>query len=490
MADYRLMKENGAYVREMLKKGRYDDVSMTGWGRLDELIGVMALFKVFDIFAEIKVDVRDDCAIPRWFINNTLALKLVLGEKGINSIQDGMFKDAGVLKILGCTARDVREGFDPDRNKEENKPCNVDSLRYSVEHTKPGQFGEAFRKHRREVWKHKSLRTYTYIMDATKMAVHGNYDGAGVMTITEEVLQKDGTIKLKRKKQKGFKLVTLNRLVEGQIIAEAARLLPINEHEITVSDDLIDEIINERGDGAIKLLLIDRGFLDGTRIKKWRKKGIHVVVPLKKNMHILKDMQGLVKIEGGIKAEREGLTVWGFKDLEMLDSYDGKLNGLLVTKFKGRAVRQKYQWGFITTLPVATAEQVLKAFDKYDDRSLVENKQYRELKQGYFLKHFSGKTSSLINYHIYFSLIMMNVISLYKITNMEKYEKLLDKGIRLIRRQYLGPRLQLIVYADNCYTVLDFLEFMNLLGRPPTGKLDDVRMRFVPKGFPSKYFQW
>ncbi len=117
----------------------------------------------------------------------------------------------------------------------------------------------------------------------------------------------------------------------------------------------------------------------------------------------------------------------------------------------------------------------------------MENKQYRELKQGYFLKHFSGKTASMVNYHIYFSLIMMNVISLYKITNMEKYEKLLDKGIRLIRRQYLGPRLQLIVYVDGYYTVLDFLEFMNLLGRPPTGKLDDVRMPFVPKGFPPKW---
>jgi len=40
--------------------------------------------------------------------------------------------------------------------------------------------------------------------------------------------------------------------------------------------------------------------------------------------------------------------------------------------------------------------------------------------------------------------------------------------------------MQVIVYAAAYYTVLDFLEFMNLLGRPPTGKLDDVRMRFLP----------
>ncbi len=480
MTDYKLMKENGSYVRKMLKKGKYDDASLTGWGRLDEVIAVMASFKVFDIFSEIKVDVRESCEIPRWFMNNTLALKLVLGERGINSIQDGMFKDPGVLKILGCTAREIREGFDAERNKEDNKPCNVDSLRYSIEHTDPQEFAAAFRKHRREVWKHKSLRTSTYIMDATKMVVHGDYDGAGSMTTTEKILQKDGSTKLKKKKQKGFKLVTLNRLGEGQVMAEAARLLPINEHEITVSDELIDEIVDERGEGAIKLLLIDRGFLDGGRIKEWKKKGIQVIVPLKKNMQILKDMQGLVKIGGGIKAEREGLTVWGFKNLETLESYDGKLNGLLVTRYKGKEVKEKYQWGFITTLPVDTTKQILEAFDEYDDRSLVENKQYRELKQGYFLKHFSGKTASLVSYHIYFSLIMMNVISLYKITNIEKYEGLLDKGIRLIRRQYLGSGIQVIVYVDAYYSVLDFLEFMNLLGRPPTGKLDDVRMRFLP----------
>ncbi|MBU1850991.1 MAG: transposase [Candidatus Omnitrophica bacterium] len=480
MEDYKLMKENGAHVRKMLKKKTYDDVSLTGWGRLDELMAVMFLFKVFDIFSEIKVNVREECAIPRWFINNTLALKLVLGEKGINSIQDGMFKDPGVLRILGCTAREARDGFDSERNKQQNKPCNVDSLRYSIEHTKCKEFEKAFHKHRRQLWKHKSLRTHTYIMDATKMVVDGDYEGAGVMTTTEKILQKNGTTTLKKKRQKGFKLVTLNRLLEGQVIAEAARLLPINEHEITASDGLIDEVLGEKGDGAIKILLIDRGFLDGERIKKWKEKGIHVVVPLKENMHVLKDMKGMVKIGGGIKAERKNLTVLGFKDLETLDSYGGKLNGLLVTRYKGRAIKEQYQWGFITTLPVATVQQVLKAFDQYDDRSLVENKQYRELKQGYFLKHFSGKSASLVNYHIYFSLIMMNVISLYKITNLEKYEGLLDKGIRLIRRQYLGPRIQVIVYVDSYYAVLDLLEFISLLGRPPTGKLDDVRMRLLP----------
>ncbi len=480
MAEYKLMKENGAFVRKMLKKGVYDDASLTGWGRLDELVAVMVAFNVYGILDEIQVKVRDKCAIPRWFINNVLALKLVVGEKGLNALQEGMFHDPGVLRIAGCTAVEIREGFDPDRNRGENKPCNVDSLRYSIEHTDAREFEEAFRKQRRELWRKKSLRTYTYLMDATKMLVYGDYAGTGTMTTVKEVLRKDGSVTIERTEEKGFKLVTLNRLIEGQVVAEAARLIPINEHEITVADELIDEIIEERGEGAIQLLLIDRGFLDGERLKRWQEKHIQTIVPLRENMEILSDMKGLVKTGGGIEARRGGLRVCGFSDLETLDSYDGRLNGLLITEYNGKPVKEKYQWGFITTLPVATPAEVLQAYDWYDDRSLVENKQYRELKQGWFLKSFSGKSASSVAYHIYFSLIMMNVISLYKITTVEKHQGILEKGIRSIRREYLGPRPLIIVYIRDCYTVMEFLEFMKLLGRPPTGNLDNVRLRFMP----------
>ena len=235
-----LMKENKEYVRKMLKKHKYDDASLTGWGRLDDLIAVMRAFNVFKIFDDIKVDIKEECAIPRWFINNILALKLIIGDRGINSLQNGMFKDVGVLKMVGCTAREVREGFDSERNKASNKPCNVDSLRYSVNNTNPAEFAKSFRKHRRELWKHKKLRSYTYIMDATKLIVHGDYEGAGQIIRSEKVLQKNGTVKVNKIIEKGYKLVTLNRLLKGEVIVEAARLIPINEHEITAIENNSD----------------------------------------------------------------------------------------------------------------------------------------------------------------------------------------------------------------------------------------------------------
>jgi hypothetical protein len=70
----------------------------------------------------------------------------------------------------------------------------------------------------------------------------------------------------------------------------------------------------------------------------------------------------------------------GFSSLETLESYPGALNGLLVTAFRGRELPSEQQWGVITTLPMRTLVEVLAAFTAYDDRSLVENAEYRELK--------------------------------------------------------------------------------------------------------------
>lgn len=47
-------------------------------------------------------------------------------------MQEGLFKDNFVLRMIGCTAREIKEGFDVGRNGADNKLCHVDSLRYSL----------------------------------------------------------------------------------------------------------------------------------------------------------------------------------------------------------------------------------------------------------------------------------------------------------------------------------------------------------------------
>jgi hypothetical protein len=94
-------------------------------------------------------------------------------------------------------------------------------------------------------------------------------------------------------------LVTLSYLVQKHkilLVVMAYRLLPIQQHEVTVSDERLDEVLTAMGDGAIRRLLIDPGFLDGERLGRWQTRGMDVLVPVKHNTAVLADMHGLTKL--------------------------------------------------------------------------------------------------------------------------------------------------------------------------------------------------
>lgn len=470
---WKIIRENREKVRELLKKRKYDDVSLTGWGRLDEIIVLMKELGILKELEKIERDMEEGY-IPMWFINNSLALSKLLGEKSIRGMQEGMFRDAGVLRIIGCTAKEMREGFDSSRNKGENKPCNVDALRYSVSNTPVEEALGVWENIAKSLRKNGISKGTTYIIDATKLLVYGDYEGAGENVIIEKVITKTGKIVKRKKIEKGFKIVYIQSVYKGKLgPIESFRIIPINEHEITVADELVEEVGQRYGKERVKLLLVDRGFLDGARVKEWKKEGIDVIIPLKKNMDLLKDMNGLLKLEGaGRAARRKGLEVVGFEEMSSLESYEGRLNGLLVTTYKGKKIPEDRRWGFLTTLPLDTEKKVLAAYDAYDDRSLIENKTMRELKQGWDLPKLTEMSKESVYMNIFLEALMYDVLIAYR---SKKGDHLIDRGVRRIRREEIGGRIKVIVFVDRWYGVIEFRDFLALLERSPTGELDNVR---------------
>jgi hypothetical protein len=141
--------------------------------------------------------------------------------------------------------------------------------------------------------------------------VDGEDEGAGEMTVLEEVIDRQGKRPRRKVVTQGVKLVTLSYLIPKStlLVVMAYRLLPIRQHEITVSEELIDEVVTAVGEGSIRRLLLDRGFLDGELLGRWHTRGIEVLVPVKPNMAVLADMQGLAKLppdERIVRAERLG----------------------------------------------------------------------------------------------------------------------------------------------------------------------------------------
>jgi hypothetical protein len=491
---WQILYWNQEKVREALQRGEDDDVSLTGWGRLDDLMALAEGLGIVKERHQLHPELSREGSMPRWFIHQALFVRTVMGDESLNAMQDGLFREVGVLRLLGCTAREIHEGFDPQRNRGEHTPCHVDSLRYSLKQTPVEEVYRAFTRGRARWIKAGFIkRQGTYSLDATKSEVEGEYEGAGQRTVVEETVDAQGKLHRRQVVTKGFKLVPLSYLLPTSplLVVRASRLRPIQEHESTVSDELIAEVVTAMGEGALRLLLLDRGFLDGERLGRWQTRGMDGVVPVKHNMAGLAAMPGLARLSPdahGIRAERIGakdaqgrpwddVQLTGVSALETLASYPGVLNGLLVTAFRGKELRAAPPWGALTTLPVRTPAAVLAAFDAYDDRSLVENVEYREWKPGYHRPTFIGKAANAVAGHIVFESLRSSVVAL---DQPQRAWRDVAEGMRRLRRLVWKERLQVVVYVGCWYGLFEVREVLTLLGRPPTGRLDDTRVRLRP----------
>ena len=130
----------------------------------------------------------------------------------------------------------------------------------------------------------------------------------------------------------------------------------------------------------------------------------------------------------------------------------------------------------LTTKALGTPQEVLGAYDGYDDRSLIENRGYRESKQGYKITRFIGKDASSIAAHIFYETLSYNMIGIYR---QQGSRQLIELGIRRLRREVLGEASEVLVVVGGSFALFSLLEFLELLGHSPTGALDGVRLKFL-----------
>ena len=67
----------------------------------------------------------------------------------------------------------------------------------------------------------------------------------------------------------------------------AMKLVPGNAHECPVLYELVEQFVRRVGKGVMKLLILDRGFIDGKNISRCKTEwGTDVLIPIKNNMNI------------------------------------------------------------------------------------------------------------------------------------------------------------------------------------------------------------
>jgi len=277
-----------------------------------------------------------------------------------------------------------------------------------------------------------------------------------------------------------------------------------NEHALAV---LLQAKANVAGHATLRSVALDRGFLDGKLLSAIEHEGMFVYIPSKSDMNITKDAREIARraavevasgrtLDGCVVRERQKkitrgsgknatvevltTTVVGIRELPCdwwneqgskssksnSKTFEPKcLNATVVLRWDGAPKDAEKEVVLLTNDP---ARDPFVAFDRYDDRSLIENSCNREAKEHWFLEHHPKRSEAGVRVHAYFVFLCMALVAAfraYKAKTDEQERRGQDTGISRYRRRLLMlNRDKLIVFLGDSFGIFRSWEFALLTG--------------------------
>ena len=326
------------------------------------------------------------------------------------------------------------------------------------------------------------LRSGTYALDSTIIETKPDFPGCG---------------KTKRKKEGrpndppeydyicGFKLFILYE-VKSRIIV-AMNIVPANESDHNYFLPMIKTGNSNCGNGKIKLVIADRGFLNGAHLWELKyKMKIDFIVPAKVGMIIREDAIGLHKnykdkplAEWAYgKGKCQGYGVDGLKSYfeynpqgikDNSKTNGSSINAVVVTTWRGKSVSPEKQVVLLTSLPTENDAALIPK--KYRLRSLIENSGFRELKQAAYLKKLPrrcGKNAENAAY-IHIMLCVFAHTLFYAFLGWRKKQAPKQSEGDCLREWRRRESIKegnkiLIVTGEKYYALFEITELLDILG--------------------------
>src|SRR5215210_3724948 len=487
----RLTRDQQA-VAARLTAGQVDLVSVSGWGIVEQWL---AFLEVLEFFALLDIEGSgfQRVMIPLARLLLTYQVKILLGIGSINLVPTRLFRDIALLKRIGSTTTQIQAGF-CQRGHLTAGPMHKNTLADAVERLSAEELETLLNETVKRLVARRFLASSPgqFALDASDLETTRRYAGAGVKKVTERKVSKQKAVVEIERYLSGFKVLIVYEVPVRLVVA--AKVVPINEHESPSTLSLVRQAISNLGPGVLRVLLLDRGFLDGETL--WTLKHemkIDFVVPAKDGMHVTTDARLLSRRPpdratiflqdrpGHQKRQHDGTVRWkdqvnvvGVAELGSYDQYGDAehakranrkdfaanlINAVVVTAWEGNAYPRGDEPVFLTSLAVTTPLAVL---DLYNLRSLIENTAFRELKQGWCLESYPKKTAAAVRGHVLLTLVTFTLANAWR---TQHGQALAQHGIRRQRAEAEGG--QVIIFTGEVYGIFDIEEVFILLGVVP-----------------------
>ena len=306
------------FVLEGLRRGEVDYVEHVSEAAEADLFRHLISRDVLTRLAETYPTPRKKEEVPVWlYLASQISLKL---HDAAYHAFPYVLRSGGLITALGPQVgrkavhpetKDVTlacEGFNDKNTNGRQTPCDQDFLRKFARDTEAGRLHAWFN---REVPRClRSLKLFDpeglFVGDASYVFVPDNekYEDSVKLLFDEHNHPVDSSeVDLKDKRyqwQRCYKVVSLihvNRSLD-LFVTVAARVVPGNQHECPILYELVDGFVKAVDRGWMKVLLVDRGLIDGANIGRLKSDyRIDTIVPLKKNMNAYQDAMGLTRLK-------------------------------------------------------------------------------------------------------------------------------------------------------------------------------------------------
>jgi hypothetical protein len=477
---------------------------------------------------------REKEEVPTWFyIASNISLRLH-GVHGFHSYPYvvrcggmlGAFGPEVARKTTHPQSGDVTlvcSGFNDKNEYDRQTPCDQDYLRKLSRDTEPealeswfnGEVARLFKRHKlfdqqAGVWVGDASYVFVPDNDAYERSARMLFDEHGHPVESAKVSQMAPEAAARCQWRRCYKLVSLLYVDRPRdfFLRVAMRLVPGNEHECPIFYAMLENFVADVGEGVVRRLLLDRGFIDGERIAHCKLKlGIDVLIPVRRDMDIYHDVLGLLKLKTAkakfreyqppkrepvdearlphspepvrkrelkrqktVQAQKAELPpppphevllrseVAGFENLRTFTTCSVPLN--VIVNRDVFADGHTQLWMLLDTKPLTPASGPAVRRAEYAIRTDIEEG-HRQLKCFWDLTRFTSRAFSLVLNQIVFVLLAYNLLQVF----------LRDQRKPPLSRRSRPRQLDLamttaaviIIYVDNRFATLTPLEYTELL---------------------------
>lgn len=309
-----LIEHHQQQVLEAFRRGEFDQIEIIGPADEKQFFELCLQEKILAALAKEMPTARQKEEVPLWFqLAANLSLKLPL--ENSYAAFERVVRCGGLLSALDPAIASKHldkesqqwviecQGFNDKNHYDRTTPCDQDTLRKAVKDVKAERWMDWFNGAVQEVFQSYGFfdPSGIFIGDGSYLFVPDNpaYEGSVVMWFDDHnhpVNYEELTPEERKKahRERCYKLVSLLHLRGDCFVYAAMKVVPGNAHEGPVLYELVEQFVQRVGQGVMKRLILDRGFIDGKNISRCKTEwGIDVLIPMKKKMDIWGDAWAL-----------------------------------------------------------------------------------------------------------------------------------------------------------------------------------------------------